>query len=105
MSDTAAAAAPLTFFQKVEKSSQVRYCVYNPATHELAVIFRGTPGKMYLYANFPRNMWEEMKAADSLGSFLYRRVTRPAPGENKPPFAYSWVETKPGELVQPAEVP
>lgn len=105
MSDAAPAPAPLTFLQKVEKSSQVCYCNYNPATFELSVIFRGSPGKLYLYSDFPAAIWDELKAAESLGSFLYRRVTRPLPGEPGPPYAYRWVETKPGALVQPTDVP
>lgn len=84
---TTADAAPLTFEQKIEKSSQVRSVTYDADKRIMSVIFKdqkdaaAAPKFMYEYMDFPPEKWAELQAADSIGSYLYRNVTRPINGE------------------------
>lgn len=66
-----------TFAQKVEGSSQVKRIRYLPELHLLQVVFKSTPQFCYTYLAFPPEAWERLQAADSVGSFLIKNVTRP----------------------------
>jgi hypothetical protein len=71
---------PLTFADKVAASSQVRHVSYDAEQRQLHVVFRRTPA-LYVYSDFPAEKWDELQASDSIGSYLYKRVTRPIDGE------------------------
>lgn len=65
----------LTFPQKIAKSTQVLDVQYKPETQELLVVFKGTRF-VYAYQDFPADKWAELQAADSIGSWLYKNVTK-----------------------------
>lgn len=71
---------PLTFADKVAASSQVRHVSYDADNRQLHVVFRRTAA-LYVYSEFPAEKWDDLQAADSIGSYLYKRVTRPIAGE------------------------
>lgn len=92
------------FSERVAKSSQVAYCNYYSKTQELVVIFRSSQQWRYTYSDFPPDKWEELHAAPSVGSYLYRNVTRPLPGASAPPYVFRKEAVPPGELpAQPAD--
>lgn len=99
----AAAATPLSLADKVAKSSQVCFVDYDPAKQEMAVIFRGSPGRKYIYKAYPPDAWLALKNAESIGSFLYRNVTRPINGNL--PYEFEMVVLPAGTPLpeQPAE--
>jgi len=69
----------MTFEQRVEKSSRVCFVDYDPGAAELSVVFRTNPVR-YVYLDYPPRMWEELRQAQSIGSFLFHNVTRPKDG-------------------------
>jgi hypothetical protein len=69
----------LTFAEKIAKSSQVRYVEYNFKTRQLSIVFRRTPA-LYVYSGFGIDAWEHLQNADSIGSYLYKFVTKPLNG-------------------------
>lgn len=71
---------PMTFEEKIEKSSQVCFADYDPGARELRIVFR-TNAALYVYFDYPANMWDQLRAAPSVGSFLIHNVTRPKNGE------------------------
>lgn len=71
---------PLTFAQKIEKSSQVCHVSYDAEARELHVIFR-TNAALYAYLDYPPDMWIAIQKAPSIGSFLIHNVTRPLDGK------------------------
>lgn len=76
---------PKTFAEKIAASSQVRHVEYDSATGQLHVVFRRTPA-LYVYSGFTPEHWAEMQGADSIGSYLYKNVTRAIDG--KLPFEF-----------------
>lgn len=72
-----AAATPIPFADKIAKSSQVLNISYDPKKLELAVVFQGGPA-VYAYQDVPPELWEELQAADSIGSFLHHKVKKAA---------------------------
>lgn len=68
------AAKPLTFAEKIAKSSQILTCRYHAADKKLFVTFKGSPANLYTYTPFPPELWAAMQRADSLGSFMARHV-------------------------------
>lgn len=79
---------PISFEDKIAKSSQVNSVTYDPDKKIMSVIFKRTEGFRYDYLDFPAAKWAELQAADSIGSYLYRNVTRPMQGENAPPYQF-----------------
>ena len=79
-------APPLTFAEKIAKSSQVDSVTYDPDKQILSVIFKRTPA-IYDYQQFPPAKWAELQAAESIGSYLYRNVTRPN-AEGRVPYTF-----------------
>lgn len=71
---------PLTFADKVAASPQVRHVSYDAEHRQLHIVFRSTPA-LYVYSGFSPEKWAELQAAESIGSYLYKRVTRPIDGE------------------------
>jgi hypothetical protein len=71
---------PLTFADKVAASSQVRHVSYDADNRQLHVVFRRTAA-LYVYSDFPPEKWDELQASDSIGSYLYKHVTRSIAGE------------------------
>jgi hypothetical protein len=63
--------------ERIAKSSQILLANYDPAKQELAIRFRGSPKKLYVYSAVPKTLWDELDQAESIGSFVYRRVTKP----------------------------
>jgi hypothetical protein len=53
-------------------SSVVAAMEYNEGVHTLRITY--TPGAVYDYHNVPPDVYEEMKAADSKGTFLNHEV-------------------------------
>jgi hypothetical protein len=45
---------------------------YNPAKHILRIVY--VSGKVYDYLNVPAGVYEEMKAAESKGTYLNLRI-------------------------------
>lgn len=68
MSDTPLPAEPLTFEQKLAKSTQLKTVTYDPTKQVLSVIFQGSPGWVYDYAGVKPSDWAAFQKADSLGS-------------------------------------
>lgn len=76
---------PLNFADKVAASSQVRHVSYDAELQQLHVVFRRTAA-LYVYSNFSAEAWDDLRAADSVGSYLYKHVTRRPNGE--PPYQF-----------------
>ena len=70
---------PLTFPEKVAKSSQVRFVQYDPHARQLHVVFKRTPA-LYVYSDFGPDAWTALQQAESIGSHLHHHVTRPIDG-------------------------
>ena len=77
---------PLTFAEKVAASSQVRHVSYDADNRQLHVVFKRTPA-LYIYDEFLPEAWAKLQAADSVGSFLLKNVTRPINGV--PPYVFT----------------
>lgn len=88
MTDTPAARA-LTFEEKLSGSSQVLRVRYLPDLQKLQVVFKSSPQWCYTYLAFPPAAWVEFQAADSLGSYLIKNVTRVRKGEKTLPYAFA----------------
>lgn len=71
---------PLTFADKVAASSQVRHVTYDADNRQLHVVFKRTPA-LYVYSDFSPEKWVELQEAESVGSYLFKSVTRPIDGE------------------------
>lgn len=95
---TTAAAQPLTFEEKIAKSSQVNSVTYDAHAKVMSVIFKNTPGFRYDYADFGPAKWAELQAAESIGSYLYRNVTRPIDGQL--PYQFTKVTLNPQPAAQ-----
>lgn len=68
--------APLTFAQKIEKSTQIASAAYDAEKRELTVSFKnGTPA-LYTYKDVPADVWERMQGAESIGSFFHHEVKK-----------------------------
>lgn len=63
------------------KSSNVEEVGYDPEARILAVKFKS--GGVYHYSDVPPNLFEEMNKADSIGSFIARRVRVEFAGERQ----------------------
>lgn len=70
---------PIPFEEKIAKSSQVCFVDYDWNARELSVVFRTNPVR-YVYLDYPPEQWDELRAAPSIGSFLFHNVTRPRNG-------------------------
>ena len=54
------------------KSSQIEAVGHNAATQTLAIRFKG--GSTYRYDNVPAQLFADMLAAESVGSFFYKHI-------------------------------
>lgn len=57
-------------------SSQIAAIGYDPDSQTLAVQFieTGAEGRLYHYLNFPPEKFAELEAAESKGSYFYKRI-------------------------------
>lgn len=65
---------PITFEQRLARSSQVLMAAYIEKTKELSVVFLGGRPISYVYQDVPQALWDEMQKADSIGSFIYHKL-------------------------------
>lgn len=72
------------FSRRVSKSTYVKSVYYHDDKRDLDVIFQANPGFLYSYHDFPSDMWAELQAAESVGSYISRVVVGPT-GKNRPP--------------------
>jgi hypothetical protein len=62
----------MTITMKEVKSSQIEAIGYDDATSTLAIRFKG--GSVYNYSNVPASVFEELSAAESVGSFFGKHI-------------------------------
>ena len=60
------------------KSSLLKEMGYDSETKELYLRFSG--GQLYLYRNFPADLWARLKASPSQGKFFYANIKMQYPG-------------------------
>lgn len=94
----------LTMGEKIAASSQVAALAYDPTRRELTVEFKkgqgGAPPQFrYVYSDFPPDKWEELQAADSLGSYLYRNVTGGKGRAGDLPYHFTKIDAASGVIV------
>lgn len=82
---TAPKTADEAFQQRVDASKYVQALSYSAERRVLDVVFRSNPGWIYAYEEFPPGKWEELQAAESVGSYISRVVVGPV-GKNRPPL-------------------
>lgn len=58
--------------QIVEKSSQIVGIGYDPEAHILYIEFKR--GSWYSYADVPENIYEEFRAAPSVGKYFFANI-------------------------------
>lgn len=63
-----------------KESSNIKSTEYNKETKELFVVFKNyrDPNKLssYVYRNIPSDLWEALKKAESIGSFINQKVVK-----------------------------
>ena len=62
-------------------STMVKTVAYDPETQKLEVLF--TSGKTYVYSNVPQEIYDELMAAESKGSYMRANIIDMYPTKEK----------------------